>query len=120
MGMRHGNPGLAFHTVDGGALRNVSVSNVVMQDVGIPLAIRRGVRDHCQTGGAGVLESVRTANVTARGAKLPSVIAGLPDTPVRDVAIEGFWVTMARTDAVDRELASIPERPQEDRPASSG
>jgi hypothetical protein len=114
MGMRHGNPRLAFYTVDGGALRNVSVSNVVMQDVGIPLAIRRGVRDHCQTGGgAGVLESVRIANITARGAKLPSVIAGLPDTPVRDVTIEGFRVTMARTDAVDRELASIPERPKD-------
>ena len=113
MGMRHGNPGLAFYTVDGGALRNVSVSNVVMQDVGIPLAIRRGLRDRCKTGIAGVLESVRVSNITARGAKLPSVIAGLPDSPIRDVTIEGFSVTMARSDAVIRELATIPERPQD-------
>jgi hypothetical protein len=113
MGMRHGNPGLALYTVDGGSLRNVSISNVTMQDVGIPLALRRGLRDRGRTGIAGVLESVRIANVTARGAKLPSVIAGLPDMPVRDVAIEGFSVTMARTDAVNRELADIPERPKD-------
>jgi len=110
MGMRHGNPGLAFYTVDGGALRNVSINNVVMQDVGIPLAIRRGKRDRCQIGVAGVLESIRIANITARNAKLPSVIAGLPDAPVRDVTIDGFSVAMARTDAVTRELTDIPER----------
>jgi Glycosyl hydrolases family 28 len=110
MGMRHGNPGLAFYTVDGGALSNVTVDNVVMQDVGIPLAIRRGRRDRCKSGVAGVLESIRIANIIARGAKLPSVIAGLPDAPVRDVTIDGFSVAMARTDAVVRELAEIPER----------
>jgi len=113
MGMRHGNPGLAFYTVDGGALRNVSVNNVVMQDVGIPLALRRGLRDRGRTGVAGDLETVRIANVTARGAKLPSVIAGLPGAPVRDVVIDGFSVTMSRTDAVVRELAEIPERPKD-------
>jgi hypothetical protein len=57
-----------------------------------------------------VLESIRIANIIARGAKLPSVIAGLPDAPVRDVTIDGFSVAMARTDAVVRELAEIPER----------
>jgi hypothetical protein len=113
MGMRHGNPGLAFYTVDGGALRNVSISNVVMQDVGIPIALRRGLRDRCKCGTAGVLESIRFANITARGAKLPSVIAGLPDAPIGDVAIDGFSVEMARTDAVTRELSAIPERPKD-------
>src|SRR5262249_14432744 len=113
MGMRHGNPGLAFYTVDGGALRNVSISNVVMQDVGIPIALRRGLRDRCECGTAGVLESVRFANITARGPKLPGVIAGWPDAPVRDVTIDGVSVTMARTDSVTRDLAAIPERPKD-------
>jgi polygalacturonase len=111
MGMRHGNPGLSFYTVDGGSLRNVSVTNVTMQNVGIPIALRRGTRNRCGGDSAGVLESIRIANVAASGAKLPSVIAGITNAPVRDVRIQGLSVSMSRADSVTRPLAEIPERP---------
>jgi hypothetical protein len=113
MGMRHGNPGIGLYTVDGGSLDNVAISNIVMHDVGTPLAILRGDRDHCSLGGApGLLQSVRIANVIATGAKLASVIAGLPGAPVTGISIDGFSVTMANSDVGPTALAEIPEKPK--------
>lgn len=114
MGMRHGNPGIALYTVDGGTLDNVAISNIVMHDVGTPLAILRGDRDHCSLGGGpGLLQSVRIANVIATGAKLASVIAGLPGAPITGVSIDGFSVTMANSGVGPAALEEIPEKPKE-------
>jgi polygalacturonase len=44
MGNRHGDPGVALYTVDGGTLDGVVFSNVTMQNVGIPIALRLGAR----------------------------------------------------------------------------
>ena len=111
MGMRHGNPGIALYTTDGGALDGVVVSNIEMRDVDTPLAILRGDRDSCGGDGAGVLQSVQIANVVATGAKLPSVIAGYPGAPVSGIGIDGFSVGMAAGGPGPALLDEIPERP---------
>lgn len=114
MGMRHGNPGIALYTVDGGALDNVVLSNITMRDVGIPLAILRGDRDRCGFAqGPGTLKSVRIANVIATGAKLCSVIAGIPGAPVTGIEIDGFSITMANPGLGNVALENVPEKPKQ-------
>jgi len=114
MGMRHGNPGIALYTVDGGSLGNVVISNIVMQDVGTPVAILRGDRDRCAfAAGPGSLQSIQISNVLATGAKLPSVIAGLPGSPVTGIVIDGLSVTMAASVKGTVDLQQIPEEPKD-------
>ena len=114
MGMRHGNPGIALYTADGGTLDDVAISNIIMRDVGTPLAILRSNRDRCALGnGPGPLNSVRIANVIASGAKLPSVIAGLPGAPVTCISIEGLSIEMANTGIGPKTLEAIPEFPKQ-------
>jgi polygalacturonase len=112
LGMRHGNPGIALYTTDGGELRDVAISNIVMRDVGTPLAIIRGNRDRCSLGkGPGTLGSIRISNIIATGAKSTSVITGLPDAPVTDVQIRGVSITMATAGKGPKTLEAVPEQP---------
>jgi hypothetical protein len=94
-GLRHGNPGIAFYTVDEGSLEGVTISNITMHHVATPLAIIRGDRDRCNTGkGPGVLSGIRINNVVAFGALFPSVIAGLPGAPAQNISIDGVSVNI--------------------------
>jgi hypothetical protein len=112
LGMRHGNPGMALYTVDGGILDGVVASNIVMRNVGTPLAIIRGNRDRCSLhGGPGPLGSIRISNIIATGAKFTSVIAGLPDAPVTDVQINGVSITMAVAGTGPNTIEAVPEQP---------
>lgn len=112
-GLRHGNPGIAFYTVDEGDLENIAVSNITMRNVGTPLAIIRGDRDRCnQKKGPGVLRAITIDNVSATGSKFPSVIAGLPGSPVQDIYINAFS-TVLGTAREGRSLrAQVPEVPK--------
>jgi len=113
MGGRHGNPGLALYTVDGGALETVAVSNITMQDVGVPIALLRGNRDRCaQNQRPGAFRNVSLSNIVAAGAKLPSVIAGLPGAPIEDVRISGVRIVMGRAGTGPDTLEAVPEKPQ--------
>ena len=112
LAMRHGNPGIALYTVDGGNLDGVVASNIVMRGVGTPLAIIRGNRDHCSLGkGPGPLSSIRISNIIATGAKFTSVIAGLPDAPVTDIQISDVSIIMAVSATGPKSLQAIPEQP---------
>ena len=91
----------------------MAISNIVMRDVGTPLAILRNDRDHCAFGnGPGLVNSIRIANVSASGAKLPSVIAGLPGAPVTGISIDGMSLTMVKSSTVSKALEAIPESPK--------
>lgn len=112
MGGRHGNPGVALYTVDGGALETVAVSNITMQDVGVPIALLRGNRDRCAyKQQPGVFRNVSFSNIVAAGAKLPSVIAGLQSAPIEDVRISGLHIVMGRPGSGPDTLEAVPEKP---------
>ncbi len=112
MGDRHGNPGVALYTVDGGTLDGVVVSNVTMQNVGVPIALRLGARGRGQEKpAAGVLQDVQIANVVATGARRPSVVCGISGAPVRNVSLSDVRVSMARAEAGPASLRAIPEKP---------
>jgi len=112
-GMRHGNPGIAFYTVDGGDLENIAVSNITMRNVGTPLAIIRGDRDRCNAKkGPGVLRAITINNVSAIGAKLPCVIAGMSGAPVQDIQITAFSVVLQTARKGRSHPEEVPESPK--------
>jgi polygalacturonase len=112
MGKRHGNPGIALYTTDEGALEGVTIDNITMADVGLPIAVVRGDRDRCRYGGkAGLLSSIRISNVVARNAKLASVIAGIPNAPVQQIHFRSISVDVVPGESGPTDLGLIPEKP---------
>ena len=111
MGYRHGNPGIGLYTVDGGTLEGVAISNITMQNVGIPIALRRGARGRGQAAPQpGPLRDVTISNLVATGARRPSVIAGLPDSRVENVSLSDITISMSEKMDVAAMPAEIPEK----------
>lgn len=101
--------GVTLQVVDGGTLENVTISNVVMRNVGNALFLRLGDRSRMIEGQdrPGVLRDVIISNVTAEVTgfdadagyrfraprrsplpnPLPSAIVGLPDARIRNVLL---------------------------------
>ncbi len=111
MGGRHGNPGIALYTVDGGTLQAVAVSNITMQNVGVPLALRLGARGRGQVRPApGRLEDILFSNIVAVGAKHTSLFCGIPGAAIRNVRAEGIRIQAARAAAGPANLDDVPEK----------
>ncbi len=80
--------GLAFETVDGGMIEDVTVSNLAMRGiVNAPFFLRLGRRMRGPAGRPiGTMKRILIQNVSSSGANLlPSVLAGLADHPIEDV-----------------------------------
>ena len=93
MGNRHGNPGIALETVDGGNIRNVEIRGVKMDRVGTPIFLRIGERKNAPSSpGAGEMDGIRLIDIEARGTRYASVIAGLNDAPIRNLRLANIAV----------------------------
>jgi polygalacturonase len=82
--------GLALETVDGGLLEDVTISNLTMRNVQMPIFMRLGARMRGPAGvPVGSLRRVSISNVIAHNAdpRYPSCIAGIPGHNVEDVRI---------------------------------
>ncbi len=88
VGNRHGNPGIALETVDGGKISDVVIEDVKMDGVGTPIFLRVGARKEPP----GELTGVRLLRIEARGTRHASVIAGLADAPIRNLSLEELFV----------------------------
>lgn len=112
MGNRHGNPGIGLYTVDGGTLEGVTISNITMQNVGIPIALRRGARGRGQkVAQPGPLRDVILSNIVATGARRTSVIAGLPEAPIENVTLSGIRITLGTKLDGPARPEDVPEKP---------
>jgi len=80
--------GVSLMVVDGGTLRDVTVSNVTMQGMRAPFFIRLGNRGTGQDEPVpGTVHNLTLSNIIARGAFLTPTITGLPGHRVRDVLL---------------------------------
>ena len=82
--------GLAFETVDGGMIEDVTVSNLTMRGiVNAPFFLRLGKRMRGPAGRPiGTMKRILIENVTSSNANLlPSVFAGLAGHPIEDVKL---------------------------------
>ncbi|MFC7620983.1 glycoside hydrolase family 28 protein [Microlunatus sp. GCM10028923] len=82
--------GLALQTVDGGRLEDVTISNLTMRRVEMPIFLRLGARLSAPAGTEpGRLRRIAISDVIVDGAdpRYPSTIAGIPGHPVEDVRL---------------------------------
>jgi polygalacturonase len=83
--------GLAIETVDGGAVEDITVTNVTMRDVTTaPIFLRLGNRARGPEGTpVGSMRRVHISHVVAYNAepRFASIIAGIPGHPVEDVTL---------------------------------
>lgn len=108
--------GIALEAVDGGALERVSVSNVVMREVGCPIFIRLGDRGRPVSSGDARPGVGRLAGVTIRGVQATATsavgcsITGLPEHPVQDVLLDDVRLVMPGGVGADAAARAIPEQ----------
>lgn len=109
--------GIALEAVDGGDLRRVSISNIVMRNTRYPIFLRLGNRARPITAQAPQPGIGSFAGVTIRGviadASSPfgCLIAGIPDHPIEDVTLEDIQLNSPGGGAPLPPDQQIPERP---------
>lgn len=114
-GRQRGLAGIALEIVDGGRLENVSVSDVDITGVSVPIFLRLGNRARpygkAAKPGVGTFRNVRLENIAAKGTSpIGCSITGLPGQAIENVTLRnvhlGFEGGGTRQDA-SRE---VPER----------
>lgn len=107
--------GIAIEMVDGAVCERVTVSNVVMRDVGVPIFIRLGHRGTPLPGrplpGVGRLRDIVVRNVEAEGAAVTGCsITGLPGHPVENVTIENVRLRFVGGGTAEDAARAPPEK----------
>ncbi|TDD75105.1 glycoside hydrolase family 28 protein [Actinomadura rubrisoli] len=90
--------GLALQTVDGGPLEDVTISNLTMRHVQMPIFLRLGSRMRGPAGApVGRLRRVSISDVIVYNAdpRYPSTISGIPGHPIEDVRISNVRHSVA-------------------------
>jgi hypothetical protein len=89
------NSGIAIEGVDGGLVENIHFSNIVMTDVLSPIFIRVGRRFLSPEQKPSIMRHVSIDNITAHcRSVIPSIIAGLDDSPLRDVRLSKLRIVI--------------------------
>lgn len=113
-GAQRGLAGVALEIVDGGRLDGVTISNVAMKGVTVPLFMRLGnrARPFTKDGakpGVGTFRNVLVRGVVASDVgKVGCAIAGLPGHPIEDVTLSDLTLTFeggGTRDLAAREIA---------------
>ncbi|MCX6910156.1 MAG: glycoside hydrolase family 28 protein [Verrucomicrobia bacterium] len=116
-GKQRGLAGIALEIVDGGRMDRVSVSDIAIEGVSVPIFVRLGNRaliykPATTKPGVGTLQNVTLRNITARGCStIGCSITGLPDHPVRNVTLENIQLGFEGGEGKDALAKPVPERP---------
>ena len=116
------NGGIKLNSVDGAVMRNIEISNIVMDNVRTPMLIRLGSRlnvfrkDQDTRQETGSIENVVIRNVKAKAAavaqlKPPSgiLITGVPGHPVRNLVLENIEIDLAGGGTLTDARHEVPE-----------
>jgi polygalacturonase len=106
--------GLALETVDGGALEDVTISNITMRDVmNSPIFLRLGRRMRGPEGTPiGQLRRINISNIVAYNAdaRYASIIAGIPEHQIEDVTLSNIRIYYRGGGKKEQADAQPPER----------
>lgn len=90
--------GISIESVDGSIIDGVSITNIAMEEVRVPIFIRLGNRgagkQMVSPSRAGEIRNVVISNVTAQKAWYASSITGIPGSDVRNVILSNIIVNM--------------------------
>ena len=114
-GRQRGLAGIALEIVDGGRMENVSVSNVDIEGVSVPIFLRLGNRARPYMSGAtpgvGTFRNVRLTNITARGtSEIGCSITGLPGHEIENVTLSNIRLGFDGGGSRDETRREVPER----------
>jgi polygalacturonase len=105
--------GLAFESVDGALMEDITVSNITMRDIGnTPIFVRLGARlrgpDHPQVGTARriKIDNLVAHNVAASGGIF---IVGTPGHAIEDLALSNIFIDYAGGGTKQQAARAIPE-----------
>lgn len=110
--------GIALETVDGGDLRRVSISNIVIRNTRYPIFLCLGNRARPITAdaprpGIAAFSGVMIRGIIAEASSpLGCVLAGLPGHPLQDVLLEDIQLTVPGGGAPLPPDHAVPERPE--------
>ena len=105
--------GIVIETVDGGYLRGVAVSNIVMKGVRAPIFIHRANRASKNNPHAvpGILKDVTIDNIVAYGASTTSSISGLQGYPVENISLSNISIEIEGGGTEEMAKRELPELP---------
>jgi len=114
-GRQRGLAGIALEIVDGGRLENVTVSDVDIEGVSVPIFLRLGNRARRYGKGAkpgvGTFRNVRLRNITARRtSRIGCSITGLPGHPIENVTLTNIRLGFEGGGTRAEASRKIPER----------
>jgi polygalacturonase len=114
-GRQRGLAGIALEIVDGGRMENVSVTDVDIEGVSVPIFLRLGNRARPYVKGAkppvGTFRKVRLKDIAARGtSKIGCSITGLPGHPIEDVTLTNVRLGFEGGGTHKEADAKVPQR----------
>lgn len=94
--------GIELMTVDGGAMQNLLLENITMENVATPFFIKLGVRarpfkEDQYVAGIGDVRDIFLNNIAVTNAKLPASIMGLHGKRIENVNISNYTVRYGHT-----------------------
>ncbi|HEX7365630.1 MAG TPA: glycosyl hydrolase family 28 protein [Pelobium sp.] len=116
------NGGIKILSVDGAQIRNIDISNIVMNNVRTPILVRLGSRlnvfrkDTDTQQATGVIENVTIRNVKAKAA-FPAqlnpptgvLITGVPNHTITNLTLDNVEITLAGRGTVANSRHQVPE-----------
>jgi hypothetical protein len=114
-----GNSGISLLMVDGGVLENITITNIAMSGVVVPLFLRLGNRarpfeNGMQKPEMGSFRNVVISNLTARDVgPLGCSITGLPGYEIEDVTLSHIQMTFPGGGSAEDASREIPELAEE-------
>ena len=110
-----GYSGIAVEMVDGGVLDRVTISNITMRNVKVPIFVRLGNRARPIPGlplpGMGSLRNVIISNVQASGAdEMGCSITGIPGFPVENVTLDNIRISFKGGGTMGDSQRQTPEK----------
>jgi polygalacturonase len=109
--------GIALYTVDGGSLRHVTIADITMDGVTVPISIRRGARLKTFREGdqpraaPGQLSDVTIRNVDAKNIGMVGMlINGVPGYPVERLTLENIRLQLPGGGKAEAANIQLPEK----------
>ncbi len=108
--------GIALYAVDGGDLQHVTISNISMDGVEVPISIRLGARLKTFRPGdqpkpVGHLRDISIQNVSAKNIKtIGMLINGIPNHPIENLSLNNIALELPGNGPADAATKQLPEK----------
>ena len=114
-----GISGIALEIVDGGTMENITISNISIKNVHVPLFMRLGNRarpfkKNMEKPGIGTYRNVVISNIIATNVeKFGCPISGLPGHPIENVTLSNIRITFPGGGTAAEAQAEVEEKAEE-------